>query len=503
MRNLVIVTHAVRDLPYKTTPSTDSNGPNKVTQEKNAAVVAVASFYSSTSATNIAVLLADGQVHILDEDLQLLHCYTLAQQTGAHTTAWKALMYFPDTEHIACFSADGRIVELVHDELTEVGAIENGIVAVAQSPDQERLAIVTGNHTMLIMSSTWEVIEETPLPEAELDAAAGLAWRFDGSCIALLSCDAVDKLYRLRVFDATCGLELHSVGRNEDDSPLKDLEGGHGAVAWATNGSIIGCFQRTRRKSQIAFFEKNGLRHRELVLQIGSTTEEQLNVAVQALSWNVESDLLAVLLRLHDGTSAVQLYHRGNYHWYLKQQWEYGPLAVVSFVSFDAEKPYRMYQGWFSVDQLAGGKPSIFVSIIDVVWDHTVSMSPEATAVVVDGCALNLTEIGCAMIPPPMCAGSFTLPSPCRHVSFLSTSEHLESWLFVCACSDGHVLVLDQGAPATKRFQQPSCHISFRIQDLSWDAPVHPWMVRQVILGAYHKRDYLAVYLLCTLPVEG
>ena len=45
------------------------------------------------------------------------------------------------------------------------------------------------------------------------------------------------------------------------------------------------------------------------------------------MSWSADSELLAVLLQLA-GKQLLQLWHRSNWHWYLKRE-EHFPLQLV------------------------------------------------------------------------------------------------------------------------------------------------------------------------------
>lgn len=113
-------------------------------------------------------------------------------------------------------------------------------------------------------------------------------------------------------------------------------------LAWQPSGSIIAASQRTppaeaggHNAHHVVFFERNGLRRYEFALR-----EQGDASVVRELAWNAESTLLAVWIERpegHVGASArgcfalvtrtdhvcgpaVQIWHRNNYHWYLKQE---------------------------------------------------------------------------------------------------------------------------------------------------------------------------------------
>ena len=68
------------------------------------------------------------------------------------------------------------------------------------------------------------------------------------------------------------------------------------------------------------------------------------------LSWSSNSELLAVVLSKPESTSdgqqapaeVVQIWHRSNWHWYLKQEQVYAHAAPVSVV-WDEVAPLRLH----------------------------------------------------------------------------------------------------------------------------------------------------------------
>jgi hypothetical protein len=112
----------------------------------------------------------------------------------------------------------------------------------------------------------------------------------------------------------------------------------------------------------VVFFESNGLRHRDFVLRgVHPEVDEVL-----ALTWNAESDLLALALncRAGEGRSRVLVWHRDNYQWYLK--YEEGYEVPISDTRFDQERSYKLHVllsgapqlhcvGWSTVGRLNRG----------------------------------------------------------------------------------------------------------------------------------------------------
>jgi hypothetical protein len=145
----------------------------------------------------------------------------------------------------------------------------------------------------------------------------------------------------------------------------------------------------------------------------------------------------------------VQLYHRNNFHWYLKQQWSGRACACHGF---DPEVPDRLYLS----EVRASG---ICARVVDIVWDTCTTQSSDCTAAVVDGREVLLTPLGRALVPPPMSMHRLSLPSPSRHLSFWRASRGEEAvggeqvvesgvkelpWGLACLC-DGDLIRLWMG----------------------------------------------------------
>ncbi|TRY65822.1 hypothetical protein TCAL_15069 [Tigriopus californicus] len=90
----------------------------------------------------------------------------------------------------------------------------------------------------------------------------------------------------------------------------------------------------------VVFFEKNGLRHGEIVLNFHSRTEAR----VTQLAWNKTSEVLAVLatdyLSPDEPVVRILLYTCSNYHWSLKQAWSTPQVNLLHF-EWDAVDPLR------------------------------------------------------------------------------------------------------------------------------------------------------------------
>lgn len=356
-----------------------------------------------------------------------------------------------DQEQIVCLSRGGAIVTVSPSTgvAEVVGEFENGLEAGQWSPDREVLLLVTfvdneeggKNSVILSMNAEWDVLAETTIephiPNSQGDDShVHVCWRPDASLCAVSTVDVVDQTRRIRTYKRE-SLELNSVGRSEDGSG-KVVPNLLPQIAWASGGcsNLLTSVQRKgKRTQQVVFFEPNGLRHRDFPLR---PEPDSPHATVLGLDWNIESDLLVITLReaSHD---KVQLWHRSNYHWYLKQE-----LRIVgeqvTFTKFDEEQSYILYVGLCEND-LTGVKWREYEFKWDTSTLHTtVDPSPTCTAVSIDGCFLNLTPLDKALVPPPMYAATISMDSPIREVAF--AMESMDTVQAIAYLSDGSFAVL-------------------------------------------------------------
>ena len=421
--------------------------------------------------TNTGILISHGitsedseQVHHEPWDLNLI-----TEQPS--DTSWFAVKIVSETGAIVCLSHSGHIVSVASNRLTDEwadepeaeGCVEAGIAAAAWNPDESVLVLATHNDSLLCMTSSFELVSESPTLPRTPDSPCLLSWRGDGLQFSMYSIDVSDSIAKVRLFNKD--LELLFEGRNVGDGALAVVKNLLPAMAYATNGSLVAVAQqRTPKKQQIVFLERSGLRHGEFDLQDPSPPPEGWRgsgtCCVVHLEWNLESTLLAVVLE-HEGSGkmmagegqdpistpyrTVQLYHRNNYYWYLKQQWSGQGLWSLGF---DVEVPDRLYLSEKRVlQEHANGASGVCLRMVNMIWDTCVSLTPDCSCVVMDGKQLKVTPLGKAVIPPPMCKYTLSLPAACQHVSFGSTAGGT-GWVLAALC-DEYCIRLFSHTPAT------------------------------------------------------
>lgn len=124
--------------------------------------------------------------------------------------------------------------------------------------------------------------------------------------------------------------------------------------------------------------------------------------------------------------SCLQLYHRSNYHWYLKQQF----CSAQRFLGFDAEINNRLYL--FEEQGLR---------TIDLHWTTFSLPAADHSIAVVDGSALKVTPLNMAVVPPPMSLHTVPLDMVPAHMAFVSLEHMQEDWKWLGLLVDEEGLV--------------------------------------------------------------
>ncbi|CAB9496940.1 Elongator complex protein 1 [Seminavis robusta] len=379
---------------------------------------------------------------------------------------------------LVCLSHNGAIVTVdpTSGQAELVGEFEHGLQTGAFSPDGELLCLLTfsepeeeettkRNSALLLMNAQWDVLAEVNIPahipseqEKSADSKVSMCWRPDGAYVALSTVDMSDSMRKVRIYKRD-NLQFHGIGQMEDGSgKLVPNMMASAGIGWAGAGcsQLLAAAQRKGKKGiQIIFFEPNGNRHREFLLR----EKNAATTHVRGLAWNVESDMLAVSLREEGGVDKVQVWHRSNYHWYLKQEIRHD--NKVAKVMFHQEKPNLL---------LVLFQDSLKYHEYEFLWhpSNVQIMAPNTCmAHVVDGAALHMTALDRAIVPPPMSAFHVVMDSPICQLLFSKDATHPVS--SVVCLSDGSVVLL--GNPLTTingrtRYTAPAVVAKASLRDL-------------------------------------
>ncbi|KAH7311658.1 elongator complex protein [Stachybotrys elegans] len=330
----------------------------------------------------------------------------------------------------------GDIYTVQHDDgalIQIVGTIDAGIAAARWSPDEELLVVVTKADTVIFMGATFDPVAETTLTEEDLkaskqvsvgwgkketqfegrgvkalrdptipervdegvlsefdDGKTTISWRGDGAFVAINAIQGKRRV--IRVYSR----------EGELDGASEAVDGLESCMSWRPAGNLIASVQRRSDRTDVVFFERNGLRHGEFTLRSSLqpiTSQEQVT-----LEWNSDSTVLAVVL-----PGRVQLWTMGNYYWYLKQELPADP--GFKCLSWHPEKALRF---------AAASAESMILAenIFHTARGFCRAPHDIAAVVVIDEQTVKLTPFRAANIPPPMSKHDLRSPSTVVDVAF-------------------------------------------------------------------------------------
>eukprot|EP01132_Coremiostelium_polycephalum_P004274 gene4274-5347_t len=348
-----------------------------------------------------------------------------------------AIQYIPDLDAICMASDKGDILmyTISNNQLECVGIVGAGILCMSWSPDYELFILATESDTLIQMTKDWDIVSEVPIntqltistnilrpnntnttttttptqqPQSTLtkeEKKPVISWRGDGQFFVCSSFDESTGKIQLRVWERS--LVLHSI--SEATSNGNGLEN---QISWRPSGSLIATSQRIENRHDIAFFERNGLKHGEFTLR-------SKNSKVKSIQWSSDSEILAIELEQLDGEnkSVLQLWHRSNYYWFLKNEFHYDGQTISNF-QWDLSSPVLRVltkEGRYTEYKFC--------------WDYNVSQGTSienpSIVVMVDGSALKMTPFRRLVVPPPMSAYTIQLPSICSLFAFNSSTYQL------------------------------------------------------------------------------
>ncbi|KEF56172.1 uncharacterized protein A1O9_07753 [Exophiala aquamarina CBS 119918] len=338
------------------------------------------------------------------------------------------LQHFSDAATSCLVLAGGDVIVVREEPLPDqekieiVGSVDVGICAATWAPDEELLAIVTRADTLVLMSRTFEPLNEATLsaddlkaskhvsvgwgkketqfqgkrakamrdptmpervdeglPSPHEDGKVTVSWRGDGQYFAINSV-VHDHRRVIRVFSREAVL----------DSASEPVDGLESALSWKPSGNLIAGIKRSETQIEVVFFERNGLRHGQFDLR---TTQEDMATWASSISldWNTDSTVLALSFK-----DRIQFWTVGNYHYYLKQEIFLPSLLLGKIpLRWHPETPLRTTFAEQS-------------SILDLTFHFSTSIgstippNDHGIVAVIDGRTLKITPFKQAGIPPPM-----------------------------------------------------------------------------------------------------
>uniref|UniRef100_A0A8C5BRA3 Elongator complex protein 1 n=1 Tax=Gadus morhua TaxID=8049 RepID=A0A8C5BRA3_GADMO len=420
-----------------------------------------------------------------------------------------------ELESVCVATATGDVIlyNLTTNEVECVGSVESGLTSMSWSPDEELVALTTGQQTVIMMTKEFEPITEVGIHQDDFgegkfitvgwgkketqfhgsegkqaaqkkmlpamawdDRRPRVSWRGDGQLFAVSAVCPQTGARRVRVWSREGVLQATS----------ESLNGLEQALCWRPSGSLIACTQRHPNKHSVVFMEKNGLLHGDFTLPCSRDQAK-----VKELLWNSDSTVLLVWLEdVHSGadghiSTERKLWAVGNYHWYLKQSLAFGrdPQRAPACVHWDPQRPLRLHvvtRGWASLTY-------------DWGWatDRSTGLdaSDNANVAVIDGDKILVTTFRQGVVPPPMCSYELQLTSPVNLVTFLCQTQ--KSNHLAAMTADGQISVFGPGRSPS------SPHRLFVSAPSVPGLPVAPLAIRQLL---WLKEDLLLGLSAGTLP---
>ena len=433
-------------------------------------------------------------------------------EIGSDTVA--SFQYLSESSSICLVLEGGDVITVREDpqhgegKIEVLGSVDAGIAAAAWSPDGELLAIVTKADTLLYMTRDFDNIADIALSSDDLKTSkhvsvgwgkketqfksknarairdptmpeivdegtlsscdrenVSITWRGDGEFVAINSIVSnIRRVIRVYARDGTL------------DSASEAVNGLDGALSWRPVGNLLAGVQRLRDRTNIVFFERNGLRHGQFTLRL---TEDTVDWASKIdLSWNRDSSVLAVCFE-----DRVQLWTMGNFHYYLKQEILLSKARLtpgLTSICWHMERPLRFLL-------------SSNTSVMSAEYSFEIGRSQEpdehGLVAVIDGKILKVTPLGLANVPPPMALREIALESNILdvevirktydlvHLEMLVRGEiHTYSWqpstdprklptsINVVAVSDDK-LYLERSLPTIAGNENTDTQISFQLSN--------------------------------------
>lgn len=187
------------------------------------------------------------------------------------------------------------------------------------------------------------------------------------------------------------------------ESVSEATDGLEHVLSWRPSGSLIASTQRFTDEDgddvlNVAFFERNGLRHGEFNTRLNPYEETILDI-----QWSSNSDVLALHLK-----NRIQIWTTKNYHWYLKHEFFvnlHNPLNEISFIKFHPEKALQLMIGTTKEGV------QIFNFAYKVSSGPSTSGNDSGMTAVIDGTEAKITPLAVANVPPPIAYRDYNFPA--------------------------------------------------------------------------------------------
>ncbi|CAH0758252.1 unnamed protein product [Diatraea saccharalis] len=329
------------------------------------------------------------------------------------------------------------------------GVCEKGILAMEWSPDQELLVLVTKELNTILMSCTYDPINEENLlgqnfgekqfitvgwgkKETQFHGSEGKAARVKTETSADLLADIDDSIEKPIKISWRGDGNLYAVGFNMENGLRRfkvfDREGHlqytseivrglESNLSWRPSGNLIATTRKTNEHYFIDFFEKNGLKHGGFPIPVSSDT------TVEDIAWSTDSEILTLQCRnIVTDSQKLLLFTCSNHHWYHKQTLVYNCEQKINRIIWDNDfditnnKKLHVF--------LDSGVHYCYSWIRNIDHSRGHTNDDDAVVSVIDGAKILLTGFRQTVIPPPMAAAEVTCDFPINSVHFAPPDIH-------------------------------------------------------------------------------
>ncbi|KAJ3425609.1 elongator complex protein [Anaeramoeba flamelloides] len=358
----------------------------------------IAPIFTVNSLTNEEIINIDDTIVIFSPKQKKI----LKKYETFDTNEIICLEYLIEKESIVVLSNQGEVVEIdSKGKITKIEIIPENkekekekekFVACCLSPDQTYFVLLGSSGTLYELDEEYNCLVKGRITNKEL-VEAKISFREDGKYFVCLYFDLELNKNIVQVYDSDYKIFGNTLKE-------KNLQFSSASIQFQPRGNVISVVSKDQKK--VIFFEKN------CVLREYSITCDDEEEIIKHLSWNVESNILAIItMNRTTFKEKVQFWTFSNYHWYLKQTTQLTN-GKNNSILWDNENPLLI-----RILNCNG-----VISYINLFWEISKSHLQDQTVALIDGKNALLSPFSKMVIPPPLSEYRINSKSSINHVLF-------------------------------------------------------------------------------------